>query len=531
MGMDRKLGVAVLCALTAVSAVLFDSCKSGADMTRQREQAVGQGRSIVVLYENDVHCNIDGYARLAGLRDAIGDTACVAVVSCGDFLQGGTAGAISKGQYVVDVMRSVGYDAVTLGNHEFDYKTPRMFSLVSSLQSPVTCVNLRRLSDGSFPFAPYVIKDMAGKKVAFVGVTTPTTIATEEYAFFDESGKQLFEFCPEATYDLVQKAVDGARADGADYVVVLAHLGEDPNDFNVDSHGLIRNTTGVDVVLDGHTHSVIPSDTVHNGLGTPVLISETGTKFANIGKLIITADGHMTTRLIPTEEVEYSNRTVRQVTDSVKALEKKETDVTVCTSDVKLVIYDADGKQEVRKGETNAGDLVADAYRDMTGADFALTNGGGIRSELSEGTLTYGDIISLLPYDSYVCTVEITGAQLVELLGACTQSVPQESGDFPQVSGLKFTVNKGDRRVSDIMVENKATGDFEPLESGRTYQLATIDYCVTGGGFMGLLKHNKVTKLTGVNYCDCLIRYLRQTLQGHIGKRYADPQGRITIKY
>ena len=531
MGIERKRDLTVLYVLTAVSAVIIFSCRSAEDSVCMREQTEGQGRSIVVLYENDVHCNIDGYAKFAGLRDAISDTACVAVVSCGDFLQGGTVGAISKGQYVVDVMRSVGYDAVTLGNHEFDCKTPRMFSLFSSLQCPVTCVNLRNLTDGSFPFAPYIIKDMAGKKVAFVGVTTPTTVVAEEYAFFDENGMQLFELCPDETYSLVQKAVDGARAENADYVVVLAHLGEGTNDFNVDSHGLIRSTTGIDVVLDGHTHSVIPSDTVHNKLGVAVIISETGTKFANIGKLLITADGHMSTCLIPVADVACLNPTVRQVTDSVKALVEEKTDAKVCTSDVKLVILDADGKQEVRKGETNAGDLVADAYKDMTGADFALTNGGGIRSELPAGTLTYGDIISLLPYDSYVCTVEITGAQLVGLLGACTRSVPNESGDFPQVSGLKFTVWAGDSRVSDVMVENKADGSFEPLDMERTYLLATIDYCISGGGFKGLLKHNKVTRRTGVLYSDCLIRYLQQTLQGHIDKQYAAPQGRITIKY
>lgn len=531
MGMDRKLRLTVQCVLVAVLAIVLFSCRSAADSARLQGQSNSKGKSIVVLYENDVHCSIDGYAKFAGLRDAVSDTASVAVVSCGDFLQGGTAGAISKGQYVVDVMRSVGYDAVTLGNHEFDYKTPRMFNLFSSLQCPVTCVNLRSLSDGSFPFAPYIIKDMAGKKVAFVGVTTPTTIATEEYAFFDENGMQLFELCPDKTYDLVQKAVDGARAEGADYVIVLAHLGEDLNDLNVDSHGLIRSTSGIDVVLDGHTHSVIPSDTVHNRLGMPVIISETGTKFANIGKLLISSDGHISTQLIPMADVTYSNPVVRHTTDSVVALAEKETSVKICTSDVRLMIHDANGKQEVRKGETNAGDLVADAYRDLTGADFALTNGGGIRSELHDGTLTYGDIISLLPYNNYICAVEITGAQLMELISACTQSVPHENGDFPQVSGLKFTVNVGDKRVSDVLVENKTGGGFEPLDLERTYQLATIDYCITGGGFMGLLKHNKVTKQTGVNYSDCLIQYLQKTLRGHIGKQYSKPQGRITIKY
>lgn len=525
--MDKRLHWAVFCVLTAVSALVFYSCRSDADTPH----LPGAGQSIVVLYENDVHCNIDGYAKFAGLRDAISDTASVATVSCGDFLQGSSIGAISKGQYVVDVMRSVGYDAVTIGNHEFDYKTPQMFSLLSSLDCPVTCVNLRNVSDGSYPLLPYVIKNLSDKKVAVVGVTTPSAVTTEEYAFFDENGTQIFDLCADEIVTLVQKAVDEARTKGADYVILLSHLGEVSYDKNIDSHSLIRSTNGIDVVLDGHTHSVIPSDTVHNKQGMTVIVSETGTKFANIGKLLITADGHMSTQLIPIADVVYSDPVVEHITDSVKALAEKETSVKICTSDVKLVVSDANGNQVVRREETNAGDLVTDAYVDLTGADFALTNGGGLRNNVSSDTVTYGDIMSLLPYSNLVSMVEVTGLQLKQLLSTCTQFVPQESGDFPQVSGLKYTVCVGDSSVSDIMVENRKEGRLEPLDLERTYQLATIDYCISGGGFMGLLKQNKVTKRTGVTDSECLIRYLQNTLHGHIDERYAKPQGRITIKY
>ena len=520
---NRPLKTALF-ALAIGSAMAFLSCKSASKATG------GNNKSIVILYENDVHCSIDGYAKIAGLRNAVADTAYVAVVSCGDFLQGGTAGAVSKGQYVVDIMRSVGYDAITLGNHEFDYKTPRMFDLLSYIKAPITCINLRSMSNGEFPFAPYVIKTMGNRKVAFIGITTPTSIATEEYAFFDEAGNQLFELCPKTVYQLVQNAVDEARKKGATYVVALSHLGEDKTDVDVDSHGLIHNTTGIDVVLDAHTHSVIPSDTVHNRVGQPVVITETGTKFANIGKLLITTDGHATTQLIPTSDVTSVDPAVVHITDSIKSLVKNETSAKVCDSEVKLTILDKNGKQEVRMAETNVGDLVADSYLALTDADFAMTNGGGIRSDLPAGTLCYGDIISLLPYNNYICTVEITGVQLKKLLDACTQSVPHENGDFPQVSGLKFTINPGGKGVTDVMVRNKQNGEYEPLNPDHTYQLATIDYCVIGGGFYGMLKQNKVLQQTGINYSDCLIQYLKNNLSGKVGKEYAAPQGRITIK-
>ncbi len=519
-----KRNLTYLIALTAVCSMALFSCQSVKNLT-------GKGKSLVVLYDNDVHCGVDGYAKMAGLRNAIADTAYVAVVSCGDYLQGGTVGAISEGQYVVDIMRHVGYDAVTLGNHEFDYKTPRMFNLLSYLGAPVTSVNLRNLSTGEFCFAPYIIKKMGKKKVAFVGATTPTTVSTEAYAFFDENDKQLFDLCAADIYRLVQNAADKARMEGADYVVVLSHLGEDKNYLNVDSHGLIHNTAGIDVVLDGHTHSVIPSDTVHNKFGHPVPISQTGTKFANIGKLVIKANGQKNLQLIPTSEVAQPDPLVAHVTDSINALMEKETNVKICDSEVALTILDAKGDQEVRKGETNAGNLVADSHRVLTNADIAMLNGGGIRCGLPAGTLSYGDIISMLPYDNSLCTVEITGAKLVELLNACTRFVPEENGDFPQVSGIRFTIDQsGGKGVTDVMVRNKQTGEYEPVDLARTYMLATIEYCVVGGGFQGVLKKNTTMQKTGFNYSECLIRYLKENLAGHIGQEYAGPQGRITIK-
>ena len=511
--------------LVAVCSMVLFSCQSVEDLTGKND------KSIVVLYDNDVHCSVNGYAKVAGLRNAIADTACVAVVSCGDYLQGDVVGAISEGQYVAEVMKSVGYDAVTLGNHEFDYKTPRMFNLLSYLDAPVTSVNLLNLSTGEFCFAPYIIKEMAKKKVAFVGVTTPTTLSTESYAFFDENDRQLFDLCAEETYSLVQNAADKARMEGADYVVVLSHLGEENNYLNVDSHGLIHNTTGIDVLLDGHTHSVIPSDTVHNKFGQPVPISQTGTKFANVGKLVITANGQMSLQLIPTSEITQTDSVVAHVTDNINALVEKDTNIKVCDSEVPLTILDANGGQEVRKGETNAGDLVADSHKALANADIAMVNGGGIRCELPAGELTRGDIISMLPYDNYVCTVKITGAQLVELLNACTQFVPEENGDFPQVSGLKFTIDASSGKgVTDVMVQNKQTGAYDPVDYDRTYVLATIEYCVVGGGFQGVLKKNTTLQKVGFSYSECLIRYLKENLAGHIGKEYAAPQGRITIK-
>lgn len=520
-----------LSSLALVAIGTLTGCRSTAYTAILPPIPESPARSLVILYDNDVHCAIEGYAKLAGYRDAVADTAYVHLVSNGDFLQGGTAGAISQGQFVVDVMKHVGYDAMTLGNHEFDYGMERMFELLNEMNAPVTSAILTKTDENTFPFPSSIIRTLGDKKVAYIGVTTPTTLYTEEYAFYDKQGHQLYNLSEGHTYELVQRAVDQTRAAGADYVIVLSHLGEDKNALNTDSHGLIAATTGIDALLDGHTHSAIPTTTVLNKDGKPVLVSQTGTKLANIGKLVITPDGTMTTELVPTRDMTRVNEATQHATDSVMEIFRAKTGRIVCQSETPLIILNDKGKQAVRVSETNAGDIVADAYRTITGADIAITNGGGIRTQLPAGDLTYGDIISLLPYENYVEVVETNGEQIAQILQACTRFLPVENGDFPQVSGIKYHVDGTKHAVTDIQVLNTKTGEYEPIKPEATYNLATIDYCVTGGGLQGLLKKNKVLRSNIMLYSEALIQYVTEHLNGHIGTEYAQPQGRITITY
>ena len=485
-------------------------------------------KSIVVLYENDVHCGIDGYQKLAGLRDAIADTAYVAVVSSGDYVQGGTAGAISRGQYIADIMRSVDYDAITLGNHEFDYPVNYVSGLLKHIGAPVVCANFYAMDAKKPVYAPFIIKKYGKTKIAFVGAATPTAFLTETSAFFVDN-KQAYHLCEADCYAVLQKAVNQARKKGAKYVVVLSHLGEDPNQTNVESHGLAANTTGIDIILDGHTHSIVPHDTVLNAAGKPVVITETGTKFLNIGKLVFSPDGKMTNELLPTKEITEVSPRVKATTDSIYQLMRELTQRVVCHSDVRLRILDENGKQLVRMGETNLGDLVCDAYRHYAGADIALANGGGIRTEKHAGDLTYGDIADILPYDNNLWVVEVTGATIKELLRKNCSFLPVEDGSFPQVSGLRFTARISDHSVYDIEVLNKETNEYEPLDENKTYTISTIDYCVTGGGFYDVLKNAKVIQRFDVLYRDVFVDYLENTLGGHISNDYLDPQGRIKI--
>jgi len=489
-----------------------------------------KGRSLVVLYESDVHCSIDGYTKLAGLRDAIADTADVVIVSSGDFLQGAAAGAISKGQYLIDMMRAVGYDAVTLGNHEFDYRMPRMFELLRQLPASVVCANLYDKALERNVFAPYVMKQRGGKRIAFVGAVTPSAMETEAYAFFDGDSLR-YDLQHGDVYGMIQQAVDEARENGADYVVVLSHLGRKPIDRGVDSHGLVEKTEGIDVVLDGHTHEEIVGDTLYNRIGKPVVIAQSGTKFANVGKMVISPEGKIATELIPMNELTRENALVSHVADSIRSLLEQVTRRFIGRSDYSFVVEDEQGKRIGRVQETTAGNMVADAFRVMSDADVAVVNAGSIRSGAKAGDLTYGDFVAMLPYDNFLTVVEVRGDSLVNLLKSVTSRLPQPDGQFPQVSGLKFTVHVADRYVTDVQVLNTKTSQYEPIDRDRTYTLATTDYCATGGGLDAKLAGTKIVKEAFILYSSALVEYVEKVLKGHIGEEYAEPQGRITIKY
>ncbi len=506
--------------LTILIMCLLVSCRQG-------------GKSIVILYENDVHCNLDGYARLRGLADRVADTAYVAVTSSGDYLHGGRAGAVSSGAYIIDIMKNMDYAAVGLGNHEFDHGMARLQDLMAKAGMPVVSHNLRTLHGDSLLFAPYIMREFGNTRIAFIGIVTPETLQSEAYSFFDTEGNQLYELWQDNVIADLQETIDRVRSDGADYVIVLSHLGEvSPKGFYT-SPELIAATNGIDVVLDGHTHSVIPCDTILNNQGRPVLLTQTGTKFHNVGKLLITPDGHLSLELLPMDSITVENKRLREVVDSVEAEIGKVTSHLVCHSDHPLTMYDDKGRQQVRYAETNSGNIVSDAFRAVSGAQLAVNNGGGIRSALPAGDWTEGDILDMLPYHNFLQVVSIKGATLLELLHATTENSPREDGHFPQISGFRFTLDTAavdEQRISNVEILDDKTGKYSPLDLHKDYTLCTTDYCVGGGGMYGVLSRARVIKNLNTLYSDALITYLRENLKGVVPAQYAGTQGRINLK-
>ena len=493
-------------------------------------QAASCQKSIVILYENDVHCGIDGYKKMAGLRDAINrsDTAYAAAVCCGDFLQGNTTGAISKGQYIADIMRLMDYHALTLGNHEFDYGVPRLKQLLEQVGTPVTCANFYEAGEPLPVYAPYVIHQYGNKKVAYVGACTPETMILEGYSFYDTNGILLYDLKPKTFYQFIQQAVDNARKEGADYVVLLSHVGETPQSMGFSSHRLVNNTRGIDVVLDGHSHEIFEGVKVRNLDGREITVTQTGTQFANVGKLLITPDGRFITQLIKSNDIPCENTAVAAAIDSIHQKVKAVTSEVVAHSDYTLVVSDDNDQWIVRGQETNAGDLVADAYRYAMKADIGLENGGGIRNDINAGDITYGDIIGMLPYDNTLRRIMVTARQLQQMLTRCTALVPVLDGNFPQVSGLRFTIHSKSHRVSDIEIL-QADGTYKPIDMQRSYSVALTSYNHDAGGFFDCFKTCVVLQESSLRYYEALADYLRNVLGGNTGKTYAQPQGRIRI--
>lgn len=521
------------------------------------EPAPALTKDIVVLYTSDAHCGIDagfGYAGLAAVRDQLGKSNHVALVDNGDAIQGEPVGTMTTGEALIELMNAVGYEVAIPGNHEFDYGMDRFLELTGKANFPYISANFNK--EGENVFDPYVIKEYEGVKVAFVGATTPKTITSSTPKYFqDESGNFVYGFCQdesgEKLYAAVQAAVDAARAEGADYVVLMAHLGIEAECSPWMSTEVIANTTGIDALLDGHSHSEIVQEKVLNKDGQEVLLSACGTKLTNIGYLRIGADGTLSTGLYSWKNdvsapdlLGIENSVSQAVTAATATLDEKLGEV-VAKSAVDLVIYDPEAKMEdgsavrlIRNAETNLGDLCADAYRDQSGADIAFVNGGGIRVDIKAGDITLNDILKVHPFGNAMCVVEASGQQILDALEWGARVTPSESGGFLQVSGLTYEIHTGiessctqdenglftgvagEYRVKNVMVGG------EELDLTKTYTLASHNYMLknAGDGFT-MFQSDPILQDEVMIDNQVLINYITGTLGGVVGEQYAQPYG------
>ena len=510
---------------------------------------------IVILHTNDVHCGIDdsiGYAGLAAYKsemEAQYGADRVTLVDAGDAIQGGAVGTLSDGAYVIDIMNQVGYDLAVPGNHEFDYGTGNFLDLATNrAKFPYLSCNCRELATGSTVLNSYWIEDYDGVKVAYVGISTPESLSKTTPAHFqDGNGVFLYDFFQGADglylYTAVQAAVNDARAQGADYVVAIGHLGNTGITPAYTSEAVISHTTGIDAFIDGHSHETYER-TVSNAAGEKVILVQTGTKLNAIGKVVIEpATGNISSGLV----TDYAEKdpAASAFIESLMADFSDTLNQVVASSDVTLTTMDpATGLRRIRNDETNLGDLVADAYRVVMGADIGMVNGGGIRADIEAGNVTYEDIINVHPYGNEMCLAVATGQEILDALELGAMNAPLEDGGFQHVSGLTYTIDlsvpssvvldatgsfagvAGPYRVTNVLVNG------QPLNVNSTYTVASHNYMIKegGSGFNMFMDNTLLQDCTMLDN-QLLIDYITEYLGGTIGSQYADPYGSGRIQY
>ena len=508
-------------AATALTAV---SVGAPAAFAEETNCFFGDKADVTILYTNDVHTYIDNkspkptYAAIAALKKSIEDTGRdVLLVDAGDHIQGTAYGSMDDGATIIELMNEAGYDLATPGNHEFDYGMARAKAVLQEADFPYVSCNWVDLRTGFNVLPSVKFFFVGGRKIAFVGVTTPETFTKSTPAYFmnDAQTEYIYDILGgedgQKLYDAVQEAIDKAEFWGADTIIGLGHLGVDPSSSPWTSEEVIAHTHGFTAFIDGHSHTVMANKQVTDASGKAVTLTQTGSYFKNIGKMTVGADGTITTELIDTYEG-LDAAVAATASNWISAVDDMLGE-EIAVGDTKFYINDpATGKRRIRSGETNLGDFVADGIYtyfneiEELHCDVAIMNGGGIRTDVEAGPWSFKTCKTVSPFGNVACLMSVTGQQIQDALefGARFAGAEgKENGGFLQVAGARYTIHTGtpntvqtnDKnvwtgsaatpRVSNVEIYDKTTGTYQPLDPNATYALAGMNYTLRnlGDGF------------------------------------------------
>ena len=508
-------------AATALTAV---SVGAPAAFAEETNCFFGDKADVTILYTNDVHTYIDNkspkptYAAIAALKKSIEDTGRdVLLVDAGDHIQGTAYGSMDDGATIIELMNEAGYDLATPGNHEFDYGMARAKAVIQEADFPYVSCNWVDLRTGFNVLPSVKFFFVGGRKIAFVGVTTPETFTKSTPAYFmnDAQTKYIYDILGgedgQKLYDAVQEAIDKAEFWGADTIIGLGHLGVDPSSSPWTSEEVIAHTHGFTAFIDGHSHTVMANKQVTDASGKAVTLTQTGSYFKNIGKMTVGADGTITTELIDTYEG-LDAAVAATASNWISAVDDMLGE-EIAVGDTKFYINDpATGKRRIRSGETNLGDFVADGIYtyfneiEELHCDVAIMNGGGIRTDVEAGPWSFKTCKTVSPFGNVACLMSVTGQQIQDALefGARFAGAEgKENGGFLQVAGARYTIHPmipntvqtNDKnvwtgsattpRVSNVEIYDKTTGTYQPLDPNATYALAGMNYTLRnlGDGF------------------------------------------------
>ena len=508
-------------AATALTAV---SVGAPAAFAEETNCFFGDKADVTILYTNDVHTYIDNkspkptYAAIAALKKSIEDTGRdVLLVDAGDHIQGTAYGSMDDGATIIELMNEAGYDLATPGNHEFDYGMARAKAVIQEADFSYVSCNWVDLRTGCNVLPSVKFFFVGGRKIAFVGVTTPETFTKSTPAYFmnDAQTRYIYDILGgedgQKLYDAVQKAIDKAEFWGADTIIGLGHLGVDPSSSPWTSEEVIAHTHGFTAFIDGHSHTVMANKQVTDASGKAVTLTQTGSYFKNIGKMTVGADGTITTELINTYEG-LDAAVAATASNWISAVDDMLGE-EIAVGDTKFYINDpATGKRRIRSGETNLGDFVADGIYtyfneiEELHCDIAIMNGGGIRTDVEAGPWSFKTCKTVSPFGNVACLMSVTGQQIQDALefGARFAGAEgKENGGFLQVAGARYTIHPmipntvqtddknvwtgsaATPRVSNVEIYDKTTGTYKPLDPNATYALAGMNYTLRnlGDGF------------------------------------------------
>ena len=484
----------------------------------------GDKSDVTILYTNDVHAYIDKqspkltYAAIADLKQSYQNAGKdVLLVDAGDHVQGTAYGSMDEGASIIKLMNAAGYDVATPGNHEFDYGMDRAKAIMKEADFPYLSCNWVDLRTTLRVLPSVKVFVRGGRRIAFVGVTTPETFTKSTPAYFMDKAQRKYIYDIQGgedgkkLYDAVQKAIDKAKL-LADVVIGLGHLGVDPSSSPWTSEEVIAHTSGFDAFIDGHSHTVMENKQVQDASGKAVTLTQTGSYFANVGEMTIAADGTITTKLIPTHEGMDAGIAAMQTSWVNTVDDMLGEKIAVGDSDF-YVSDPATGKRRIRSAETNLGDFVADgiyAYFnevEKLHCDLAIMNGGGIRADVPAGDWTFKTCKQVSPFGNVACLMSVTGKQIQDALEFAARFAGEggkENGGFLQVAGATYEIHTdipntvqtdeknvwigsatGTPRVQNVKIYDKASGSYLPLDPGATYALAGMNYTLRnlGDGF------------------------------------------------
>ena len=485
---------------------------------------LGDKSDVTILYTNDVHTYIDKqspkltYAAIADLKQSYQNAGKdVLLVDAGDHVQGTAYGSMDEGASIIKLMNAAGYDVATPGNHEFDYGMDRAKAIMKEADFPYLSCNWVDLRTGLRVLPSVKVFVRGGRRIAFVGVTTPETFTKSTPAYFMDKAQRKYIYDIQGgedgkkLYDAVQKAIDKAKL-LADVVIGLGHLGVDPSSSPWTSEEVIAHTSGFDAFIDGHSHTVMENKQVQDASGKAVTLTQTGSYFANVGEMTIAADGTITTKLISTHEGMDATIAAMQ-TGWVNTVDDMLGE-KIAVGDSDFYVSDpATGKRRIRSAETNLGDFVADGIYtyfnevEKLHCDLAIMNGGGIRADVPAGDWTFKTCKQVSPFGNVACLMSVTGKQIQDALEFAARFAGEggkENGGFLQVAGATYEIHTdipntvqtdeknvwigsatGTPRVQNVKIYDKASGSYLPLDPGATYALAGMNYTLRnlGDGF------------------------------------------------